>query len=43
LLADAGYRTLLVTPHGLREFQLESMTELFSYANFVGLAPEVVG
>lgn len=39
LLADAGYRTLLLTPDGLREFPLESTSELYMYANFVALSP----
>jgi FkbM family methyltransferase len=39
LLAHAGYRTLLLTPSGLREFPLEATTELFTYANFVALPP----
>ncbi len=41
LLADAGYRTLLVTPDGLRDFPLDAMTELYAYANFVGLSPKL--
>jgi FkbM family methyltransferase len=39
LLADAGYRTLLVTPHGLREYPIAAITELYAYANFVALLP----
>lgn len=41
LLADAGYRTLLVTPGGLRDFPLEAMTELYAYANFVAFSPKL--
>jgi FkbM family methyltransferase len=40
LLADAGYRTLLVTPHGLRDYPMASTTELYAYANFVAMLPK---
>jgi len=41
LLTDAGYRVLLVTPDGLSEFPLNSTSELFTYANFIGLSPRL--
>lgn len=41
LLSGAGYHNLLVTPYGLREFSLENTTELYTYANFVGLSPDL--
>lgn len=39
LLGSAGYRTLVLTPRGLCEFPLASMSELYVYANFVALSP----
>ncbi|MGH2916594.1 MAG: FkbM family methyltransferase [Solirubrobacteraceae bacterium] len=41
LLGEAGYRTLLITPRGLREFPVTQITELYVYANFVALAPSL--
>jgi FkbM family methyltransferase len=42
LLADAGYRTMVLTSAGLRDFPLRSFTELFVYANFVAVSSESI-
>jgi FkbM family methyltransferase len=39
LLEGAGLRVLAITPHGLRAFAADAISELFVYANFVALAP----
>jgi hypothetical protein len=41
LLTDAGYRVFLITPDGLRRFEPDATTELYTYANFVGLSAEL--
>jgi FkbM family methyltransferase len=39
LLEGAGLRVLAITPRGLRAFRADAISELFVYANFVGLSP----
>ncbi len=41
LLEESGYQVLLVATEGLRRFPIDSVTELYSYANFVALAPDI--
>jgi FkbM family methyltransferase len=41
-LRSLGYRTLLLTPRGLHEFDPDEIGRLLQYSNFVGVSPDMI-